>query len=137
LIAQRRQTRLPDLDSKALANANLDELRRVALMEARDVSAAHSTTTLYRARSEAIRRYTLSRARGICEGCETAAPFRSAGGSPYLEPHHTTRLADNGPDHPARVIALCPNCHRRAHHSEDAAMFNRRLTRKLKKMEAK
>ena len=44
-------------------------------------------------------------------------------GSPYLEPHHITRLADNGPDHPAKVIALCPNCHRKAHSSQDKLVF--------------
>ncbi len=27
-------------------------------------------------------------------------------------------LADGRPDHPASVISLCPNCHRRAHHSK-------------------
>jgi 5-methylcytosine-specific restriction protein A len=91
---------------------------------------------IYRARSLAIRLYVLRRADGYCEGCTLAAPFRSADGSPFLEAHHTKRLADDGPDHPAKVIGLCPNCHRRAHHAGDALSFNASLIRKLPKLEA-
>jgi 5-methylcytosine-specific restriction protein A len=77
----------------------------------------------------------MRRADGRCEGCGATAPFRNADGQDYLEPHHTKRLADEGPDHPAKVIALCPNCHRRAHHSEDAEAFNAMLIRKLRSLE--
>jgi len=37
-----------------------------------------------------------------CEGCSAAAPFLGADGEPFLETHHTTRVADEGPDHPLR-----------------------------------
>ena len=42
-------------------------------------------------------------------GCGAEGPFptRALPERPYLEPHHTDRLSDGGPDHPARVIALC------------------------------
>ena len=46
-----------------------------------------------------------------------------------------TRRADDGPDHPAHVIALCPNCHRRAHYAGDAKAFNTVLKRKVKAIE--
>lgn len=115
LIADRRKTGLPDLDDEALEAANIDELLRVALMRAQSVVTAKKRSVNYRSRALAIRLYVLRRANGHCEGCRAPAPFSRAGGSPYLEPYHTTRLADDGPDHPARVIALCPNCHRRAH----------------------
>ncbi len=81
-------------------------------------------------RSEAVRVYVLRRADGVCEGCGQPAPFITAAGRPYLEPHHTRRLSDGGPDHPAWVIALCPTCHRRAHYAEDAEPFNATLAAK-------
>lgn len=137
LIAGRRKTGLPDLHDEALETASLDELRTVALLSARSVTVAQKRRANYRARSLAIRLYVLRRANGRCEGCRAPAPFRKLDGSPYLEPHHTMQLADDGPDHPARVIALCPNCHRRAHHAEDAKSFNGFLKKRLADLEAR
>jgi hypothetical protein len=135
VIAERRKGGVLDLDDEALDSANIDELRRVALLKAHPSETKAQQKIIYRARSRAIRLYVLRRANGRCEGCDSPAPFRRIDGTPYLEPHHTTRLADDGPDHPAHVIAVCPNCHRRAHHSDDSAMFNRRLKRLLAKLE--
>ncbi|WP_206674610.1 HNH endonuclease [Rheinheimera pleomorphica] len=59
----------------------------------------------------------LYRANGCCENCLNLAPFnRKSDGSPYLEVHHRTPLADGGDDTVANAIALCPNCHRAAHY---------------------
>jgi hypothetical protein len=135
LISERRKTRLPDLDDEALGTANIDELRKVALLSARPSATEKERTVIYRVRSKAIHLYVLNRANGHCESCNAVAPFRKADGRPYLEPHHTTRLADDGPDHPAKVIGLCPNCHRRAHFAKDAAVFNRSLKRKVARLE--
>ena len=131
LIRERRATRLPRLDDEALAGANLDELRRVALLRARPTASQYQRTVIGRVRSRAIRLYVLHRANGECEGCSTPGPFRTQGGDLYLEPHHIRRLADDGPDHPAKVVGLCPNCHRRAHHGVDRKEFNRRLLRRV------
>ena len=38
-----------------------------------------------------------------------------------------TRSADDGPDEPGSVAALCPNCHRRAHYAADADRFNTQI----------
>ena len=58
----------------------------------------------------------LYRANGICEGCRQPAPFtRRTDSSPYLEVHHRIPLAENGDDIVENAIALCPNCHRKAH----------------------
>jgi 5-methylcytosine-specific restriction endonuclease McrA len=137
LIAHRRRTRMPDLSEDALETANIDELRRVALLRAVPSASARKSVRLYRARSQAIRLYVLRRADGTCESCRAVAPFRRGDGSPYLEPHHVARLADAGPDHPAKVIALCPNCHRRAHYAADAKTFNSGLIDTLRKIEAR
>jgi 5-methylcytosine-specific restriction protein A len=58
----------------------------------------------------------LYRANGVCEDCKQRAPFiRRTDSSPYLEVHHRIPLAENGDDIIENAIALCPNCHRKAH----------------------
>ena len=84
-----------------------------------------STKTVFHRREE-TKNYALSRAGGKCEACREAAPFYSKKG-PFLEVHHVNELSDNGPDTPENVIALCPNCHRRAHYSKEKTQFNESL----------
>lgn len=106
-------------------NVTLDELRKRALSAAA-VTAQASTTgvrNVYQ-RSRDVRNYVLARAQGNCEGCASPAPFLRSDGTPYLEPHHLRRVSDGGPDHPAHVIALCPNCHRRVHAGSDGQSYN-------------
>ncbi len=58
----------------------------------------------------------LLKANGHCEKCKKPAPFlRKSDNSPYLEVHHITPLSKNGEDTIDNTIALCPNCHRKAH----------------------
>jgi 5-methylcytosine-specific restriction protein A len=58
----------------------------------------------------------LERAAGKCEACGHVAPFnRKSDGTPFLEVHHRIPLAQNGDDTVENAIALCPNCHRKAH----------------------
>jgi 5-methylcytosine-specific restriction protein A len=82
--------------------------------------------TVY-SRSSVVRDYVLARANGICESCRNPSPFKRADGSPYLEPHHTRRVSDGGPDHPRWVAAVCPNCHREIHHGFNGAAKNEML----------
>ncbi len=135
LIIGRRKGEI-DLDDDFLAVASIDELRKIALLKAHGSLPPKRRVAIYRAKSQAIRRYVLLRANGQCEGCSAPAPFLGADGEPFLETHHTTRVADDGPDHPQTVIGICPNCHRRAHYAEDAEIFNSSLIRKLPKLEA-
>jgi 5-methylcytosine-specific restriction protein A len=86
-------------------------------------------------RSDDLKVYVLRRADGSCEGCETPAPFTTKAGRPYLEPHHTRRLSDGGPDDYHHVIALCPTCHRRVHHGADGDGYNGELIAKLATVE--
>jgi hypothetical protein len=137
LIERRRNDGLPSLDDSALASANLGELRKLALLSARSTAPRGIRVGSFRQRSRRIHYYVLRRAQGHCEGCNLSAPFQKLSGEPYLEPHHTRRLADDGPDHPATVIALCPNCHRRAHFANDTKKFNQSLVRKLRRIEPK
>lgn len=84
----------------------------------------------YRRRA-AVRNYVLARANGKCECCDQLAPFSRTDGTPYLEPHHTTRLSDAGLDHPAYVGAVCPTCHREIHHGQNGDSKNSALATKI------
>ena len=112
--------------------SNIDDLRARALIAATvgTQTSAASRRTVYQ-RSQDVRAYVLARAEGTCEGCSLPAPFFRTDGTPYLEPHHLRRLSDGGPDHPAHVIALCPNCHRRVHAGADGHGYNLGLIEKM------
>lgn len=117
---------------------SLEELRKAALLASATPAAQPRSSDAKRSwyeRSTQVRDYVLARAGGICESCELPAPFKKKNGTPYLEPHHTTRLADEGPDHPSWVAAICPNCHRRVHSGDDGHIWNQRIREKLKKIE--
>ncbi len=86
------------------------------------------TLTQYRRRSSDVRRYALIRANGICEKCNKPAPFETLNKQPYLEVHHILKLADDGPDLPQNVAAICPNCHREAHFGAGHEAFNKSLS---------
>jgi 5-methylcytosine-specific restriction protein A len=106
----------------------LGELKELAAAAAsRAATPVERRAVTYR-RSQAVRVYVLRRADGVCEACGRNAPFRAKDGRPFLEPHHMQRLSDGGPDDPARVAGVCPNCHRAAHYGRDAQELNRRLT---------
>lgn len=108
---------------------SLSALRKKAYEAAATLLAPseRETRATWYARSDRVRRYVLARANGTCEACGQSAPFKRRDGTPYLEPHHTTRLADEGLDHPASVAAICPTCHRRIHSGEDGDSWNRSL----------
>ncbi|MDY7576882.1 HNH endonuclease [Herbaspirillum sp. RTI4] len=117
---------------------DLTEARNLAIDAA---SASEGATpqsalrTLYK-RSKAVKDYVLMRAAGICEACMKPAPFIRSNGTPYLEPHHTTRISDGGPDHPRYVGAICPACHREIHYGMDGAAKNLVLQKHVLKLEA-
>ena len=116
---------------------SLTDLRERALQAAHppQESSARMALVNVRTRSKAVREYVLARSGGRCESCGEGAPFFTALGQPYLEAHHILKLSDGGPDHPASVAALCPNCHRRAHLGADSTELNNFLLKKIRKLE--
>ncbi len=126
---------LESVTSEKLSRDSLDQLRRKAIADSVEFRTPVERRALYRMRSRAIRLYVLRRAGGVCEGCRVTAPFVTPANFPYLEPHHVRRLTDGGPDSPSFVIAVCPNCHRRAHYSRDAGEYNAKLTEIVEKLE--
>ncbi|WDZ96212.1 HNH endonuclease [Herbaspirillum sp. WKF16] len=113
---------------------SLDELRRAAI-EAAHVPVGQKRTSEAKSswyvRSQTVRSYVLARAAGVCEACGKPAPFKKKNGEPYLETHHTTRLADQGLDHPDSVAAICPTCHRQIHSGLHGNLVNAQLRDKL------
>ena len=111
----------------------LDVLRQRALESATGAGEANRSEAIRIAyeRSEAVREYVLARADGRCEACGKPAPFARDSGEPYLEPHHTRRLSDGGPDHPRWVGGICPNCHREIHYGKEGKQLNEKLQRYL------
>jgi 5-methylcytosine-specific restriction endonuclease McrA len=91
-------------------------------------------TALQYQRDPSVRAFVLQEAKGTCELCGEAAPFTSADGLPYLEVHHVQQLAHGGPDTVENAVALCPNCHRRLHLSDDAAVQVERLRSKVARL---
>ncbi|WP_407560766.1 HNH endonuclease [Streptomyces sp. 184] len=64
-------------------------------------------------RSGSAREAVIARSRRRCEnpGCGGQPDDVTDSGAPILEVDHVVGLADDGPDHPRQMIALCPNCH--------------------------
>ncbi|WP_281291288.1 HNH endonuclease [Streptomyces montanus] len=65
-------------------------------------------------RSREARALVIERSSGRCENPECGNPGfaeQTPAGEPILEVDHIHDLALEGLDHPANMIALCPNCH--------------------------
>jgi 5-methylcytosine-specific restriction protein A len=123
------------LSEKETHKLTLEELREIALGSAQKASNRKVQRVVVHNRALAVKKYVLMRADGTCEGCDSPAPFLNKRSQPYLEPHHTHRIADGGPDRPDHVIALCPTCHRRVHYGIDGKDHNESLIKKLAEIE--
>lgn len=103
--------------------SGLNQAKRLSAPELRERSSGFprkprriSVNSFAYQRNPYVVQQALQRANGVCEGCNSAAPFfRKTDGSPYLEVHHKITLADGGDDTLENAISLCPNCHRRMH----------------------
>lgn len=84
---------------------------------------ARELMVLQRKRSQQVRKYVLRQAQGICENCSNPAPFITKKGQPFLEEHHVKPLEDEGSDTIENCIAVCPNCHKAFHYSQDAEIL--------------
>ena len=93
-----------------------------------------SPTTSF-VRDPAVKNWVLQTANGVCEGCDSSAPFLGMDGYAYLEVHHVLTLAGRGSDTTTNAVALCPNCHRRCHFSSDRDEFKVALYEKVDRLE--
>jgi hypothetical protein len=107
--------RLMDSVTKALGDTPSARAKRLAT--ASKVAKSISVSSVVYERNPDVVAQVLFEAKGSCQGCGNSAPFiRRSDLSPYLEVHHRIPLANGGEDSVANAIALCPNCHRKAHY---------------------
>ncbi|BBP43525.1 HNH endonuclease [Thiosulfativibrio zosterae] len=66
-------------------------------------------------RSPWVVEHALRQANGVCQLCDSPAPFKTVDDKPFLEVHHIVWLANGGADSIDNAVALCPNCHRKMH----------------------
>lgn len=122
-----------DITPAEVESLSDEELFQKAKQSAHNGDAESSSSTSTRSeqvrytRSDVIRDFARRMADGECVGCGESAPFVDQNGEPFLEVHHLHRRSDGGPDDPENVIAICPNCHRRAHYGENKEEFNEML----------
>ena len=107
-----------DLSKRVSASLRLTpDQRRLRLARAEKHPTRITVVTSVFVRNADVVAEVLHRANGRCEACGSLAPFiRASDGTPYLEIHHRVRLADGGEDTVENALALCPNCHRKAHY---------------------
>ena len=104
-------------DSKGLSRE--ERLARLSKAEKPPQSIVVKSTN-YRRNPDVIVE-VLSRADGICENCDSPAPFiRRSDKTPYLEVHHILQLSKGGNDTVNNAVAICPNCHRELHFGIDS-----------------
>jgi hypothetical protein len=100
----------------AESRARSSDARKARLEMAATKPRQVTVTTKVFVRNADVVLEVLERANGRCELCSNTAPFKkTSDGEPYLEVHHRKPLAQDGEDTVANAIALCPNCHRKAH----------------------
>lgn len=127
-------------ESDRSVQTGLEELRQKAEEDSVEEIPADTTTyTLSKqeyTRSPAIREYVKARADGVCEACDSPAPFENRDGDPYLHAHHIHELSDGGSDTINSVAAVCPNCHYRIHHGRNGDEYNQELLERIKAIES-
>lgn len=100
---------------ESLSGSSEQRLARLATAATQPVKRVVSTY-VYNRNPDVVAE-ALYRAKGQCQSCLKPAPFnRKTDDTPYLEVHHIKPLAEGGDDTLENTKALCPNCHRKAHH---------------------
>lgn len=121
----------------AVAKKDTSSARRSRISQKHHSNTRTRVYTYVYVRNPDIVAEALFRSNGVCEYCQLPAPFlRSSDTSPYLEVHHITRLCDGGPDVLLNVAALCPNCHRLAHHGDMDGTVKEKLALRIKMKES-
>lgn len=122
----------PDFDDAAALAANTGkDLLSIKNDNASNQENVQETRVVRRSgraykRDRRVREAVLALAEGICECCGEIG-FEMENGSRYLETHHVIEVSARGPDDMSNVVAICPNCHRKAHYSMDRLAIEREM----------
>lgn len=109
-------------DDESVLNTRVSRLIKRTLSEPKGYKVPGAVERLQKvyARDPMVKAWILQQSKGICENCGESAPFYLDDGSPYLEVHHVIPLSLAGADTTSNCVALCPNCHRALHYSQNA-----------------
>jgi hypothetical protein len=122
----------PELVSRQLAAALPGDLLFARASAQPTLPAVVKATTTRYARNPLIVAAALKRAAGQCERPSCAGPlFLRDDGSVFLEVHHVVPLAEQGLDTITNVAALCPGCHREAHHGAHRLALRQELLARI------
>lgn len=122
----------PELVSRQLAAALPGDLLLTRASVQPILPAIVKATTSRYARNPLIVAAALKRAAGQCERPSCTTPlFLRDDGSVFLEVHHIVPLAEQGLDTITNVVALCPGCHREAHHGAHRLALRQRLLARI------
>lgn len=113
---------LQPTDDESVLNTRVSRLIKKPLSEPKGYKAPGAVERLQKVyvRDPAVKAWILQQSKGVCENCGEKAPFFLNDGSPYLEVHHVIPLSSAGADTTSNCVALCPNCHRALHYSQNA-----------------
>lgn len=113
---------LSPTDDENVLNIRVSRLIKKTLSEPKGYKEPKAVERLQKvyARDPMVKAWILQQSKGICENCGESAPFYLNDGSPYLEVHHVVPLSLAGADTINNCVALCPNCHRALHYSQNA-----------------
>lgn len=114
LIEEKQLKEIGTVRAKKIHKLNDDEVSKGVLSGKKIPSRRNATTTTYERNQYAVE-YAKRRAKGVCQLCDSPAPFYNEEGEPYLEVHHIKWLVQEGSDTIENVAALCSNCHRKMH----------------------
>lgn len=120
---------LQPTDDERILNTRVSRLLKKPLAEPDGYKSPTSIERLQKVyvRDPAVKAWILQQSKGICESCDEEAPFYLNDGSPYLEVHHVVPLSSAGADTISNCVALCPNCHRALHYSQNAKKLIEKL----------
>lgn len=85
-------------------------------------------------RDPLVKAWVLRKVGGICELCDSDAPFVKDNGKPYMEVHHLRMLADGGSDTIHNTAGVCPSCHRALHFGRNRVTLMSTLYKKVSRL---
>jgi 5-methylcytosine-specific restriction enzyme A len=109
-VINRKQEQI-ERDARRLSDEELE--KRVSLSP-KGVGVRETICKTYE-RNPYVAELAKRRTKGICQLCDSPAPFQDKNGNPFLETHHVEWLSDGGEDTIKNTVALCPNYHRQMH----------------------
>lgn len=124
-------------DDESVLNKRVSRLMNISLGEPEGYKTPETLERVQKVyiRDPAVKAWVLQKSKGVCERCGENAPFLINGDTPYLEVHHVIPLSLSGADTISNCVALCPNCHRALHYSQNSEELTEALYINIKRLQ--